>query len=73
MNKYFLEIREEGERLPVGNKNGYATLAEAETAARMFADDALPRNRVMVFRIIAAAGIDGAGEVYVSRRDDLCP
>ena len=63
--RYFLEAVEEGKRLPVGNAAGYATSLEAETAALLTVDDALPRNIVRVLALTASAHLGVDGEPYI--------
>jgi hypothetical protein len=61
--RYYLEIVEDGHRIPVGATRGYPTHAEAREAAKNHVDDALPRN---IVRVLAAAGhayLQGDGEV----------
>lgn len=64
--RYYLEMVEDDHRLPKGRPDGYATLGEAEEAARRHTDDALPRNTVRVYQHVATAYVGGDGVPYVS-------
>jgi hypothetical protein len=61
--KYFLEMREDGVRLPIQN-NGYFSLDEARKAALKKVDDALPRNTVHVLLEVGYAYCGGDGGEY---------
>ncbi len=63
--RYYLEIIEDGHRLPTGDRKGYATLEEAKAAAERHTDDALPRNDVRVYAHVATASLGGDGEPYI--------
>lgn len=63
--RYYLEIREDGHRIPVGNPLGYATLKEAKEEARKKVDDALPKNRVAVLLQVTSAYFGGDGGSYL--------
>lgn len=68
--RYYLEMRENGERFPVGDNRGYATLKEAKQAAKKRTDDALPRNHIYVMLVITSAYIGGDGGEYCE--DETC-
>jgi hypothetical protein len=63
--RYYLEIEENNDRLPVGNLRGYTTLDEAKKEAEKYVDDTLPANRVRVFAHVATAYLRGDGEAAV--------
>jgi hypothetical protein len=68
--RYYLEIRENGHRIPVGERLGYASLKEAKQAAKQKVDDALPLNRVAVLLQITQAGLAGDGGEYLEDESD---
>ncbi len=63
--RYFLEVCEDGDRIPVGKVAGYETLEEAKNVARRKVDDALPNNTVRVLAHIATAFLAGDGSEEV--------
>jgi len=65
--RFYLEMLEDGHRLPKGDRRGYATLEEAEKAAMRHIDDAMPRNSVRVYQHVSTAHMAGDGGEYVSR------
>lgn len=65
--RYYLEIREDGHRLPVGNHLGYDNLDDAQAAAIHYTDDALPRNTVNILLCVQNAHVGGDGGSYLSR------
>lgn len=67
MKLYFLEMVEDGYRLPKGKAQGYETLEEAETEAQKHVDDALPRNYIRIFGLISSAHLGGDGEPYIQK------
>jgi hypothetical protein len=62
--KYYLEIIEDGHRIPAGKPLGYDTLEEAKQAAEQKIDDALPRNTVRVYAHVTTAHFAGDGSTY---------
>lgn len=63
--RYYLEMVEDGHRMPTGKGIGYDTLAEAKEAARLKVDDALPQNTVRILAHVATAYMGGYGGQYV--------
>jgi hypothetical protein len=63
--RYYLEIVEGADRIPVGHRLGYATPEEAKAAARQHVDDAMPHNRVNILAHVATAYLRGDGEEVV--------
>lgn len=63
---FFLEIVENGVRIPVGNVGGYETEREAFEAAKKKVDDALPYNRIRVFKQVAEAYLAGDGSETIN-------
>jgi hypothetical protein len=68
--KYYLEINENGHRIPTGNTLGYATLKEAKDAAKKKVDDALPNNSVSIMLHITSAYMRGDGGEYFADEAD---
>ncbi len=69
MNRYFLEIHEDGHRIPVGKDQGYSDLEEAKRVAMRYVDDALPRNTVQVLCEMGHVYLGGdGGSYYVDKR-----
>ncbi len=68
--RYFVEIVEGGERLPVGSRLGYDSLDAARKEAERHVDDALPHNYVHVYLLVGRAALGGDGETYYR---DLTP
>jgi hypothetical protein len=64
--RYYLEIEEDGERIPIGAPIGYQDLPTARDAAGRYVDDALPRNRVRIMHQVDEAYLGGDGETYFS-------
>ncbi len=64
MPRFFLEMVEDGHRLPCGSPQGYLSFEEAKKEARRRTDDALPRNTVRVLAHVATAHMGGDGEPY---------
>ena len=67
--RYFLEIVENGDRIPVGDRFGYKSLAEAQAEALKKTDDALPHNHVRIMLCVGYAEIGGDGEPYLQMED----
>lgn len=60
--KFYLEVRENGIRIPTGDRQGYKSAEEAAAKAKQFVDDALPRNTVHVLQDVGHAYLAGDGE-----------
>lgn len=65
MTRYYLEIHEDGVRLPVGDPRGYEDLEEAAKEAEKKVDDALPRNTIHILLEVGYAYFRGDGEPAV--------
>jgi hypothetical protein len=63
---YYLEIIENGERLPIGSHRGYDTLEEAKKVAGEHVDDALSSNTVRVYKLVATARMAGDGGTSIT-------
>lgn len=63
--RYYIEVHENGHRLPKGNPFGYDTLNEAKEDAKRYVDDALPSNTVAIMARVATAYFGGDGGTYV--------
>lgn len=61
IGRYYLEVHENGHRIPVAPRQGFATLEEAIEAAKKKVDDALPRNTVHVVQDVGHAYLMGDG------------
>ncbi len=59
--RWFLEIVENGHRIPTGNLRGYQSEEDAVKDARRHTDDALPRNYVRVLCLVGVASLAGDG------------
>lgn len=71
--RYYLEIHEDGHRLPIGRQVGYESLAEAQDAAKRAVDDALPRNTVHILADVGYAFLagDGGEEIHMNKSDPM--
>lgn len=67
---YFLELREDGVRMPVGKPQGYETLEEATQEAKKKVDDALPQNTVRILKEVGYAFLAGDGCEEVKMHED---
>lgn len=63
--RWFLELVEDGKRIPVGDWKGYDSRELAEDAAKRHTDDALPRNHVRVMKLVSSAHLAGDGSEYI--------
>jgi hypothetical protein len=70
MTRYFLELVEDGHRMPIGEACGYGTRQEAEIRAKRSTDDALPRNFIRVFALVSTAHLGVNGKPYLSKEDE---
>ena len=61
MSRFYIEVFEDGQRLPAGSAVGYGSLREAQVEAKRLIDDALPRNTVAVFELVGHAFLAGDG------------
>lgn len=62
--RYFLELREDTFRKPVGNTQGYDSYEDAIAAATKKVDDANPHLSIHIVISIGVARLGGDGEGY---------